>query len=237
MSPTTSPWKVANSSGILELLGFIQGWWNIVWLIQIQFLGATMICFNGTGISQTWHIGSCSSSSWNSPLWTLEVFPIFEPALPVRFCESLKIIYCNPTRGIFLVTPLKINLQPKNEGLVQIIFLFKQVIFRFYMNFPGCKIAFCLFSYVLTEKLGLLLFCFWPSFLFRHLSAGRFWEGWVELKNGGWVRDSQNGFFGGIQWPKARGWGLFLGGEGGGCSAKCSKNCMFVITVVFPMDQ
>ena len=27
-------------------------------------------------------------------------------------------------------TPLKINMEPKNEGLVQMIFLFKQVMFR-----------------------------------------------------------------------------------------------------------
>ena len=34
--------------------------------------------------------------------------------------------------------PLKINMGPKYEGLVQMIFLFKQVIFRFHVNFPGC---------------------------------------------------------------------------------------------------
>ena len=36
-------------------------------------------------------------------------------------------------------TPWKINMEPKNEGLVQMIFLFKQVIFRFHVNFPGCR--------------------------------------------------------------------------------------------------
>ena len=37
--------------------------------------------------------------------------------------------------------PLKINMEPKNEGLKRLfsfIFLFKQVIFRFHVNFPGC---------------------------------------------------------------------------------------------------
>ena len=37
-------------------------------------------------------------------------------------------------------TPLKINMEPKNEGLVQMIFLFKQVMFRCKMFiFLGCR--------------------------------------------------------------------------------------------------
>ena len=40
-------------------------------------------------------------------------------------------------------TPLKINiLNPKSRGLVQMIFFFKQVIFRFHVNFLGCTLVF-----------------------------------------------------------------------------------------------
>ena len=36
-------------------------------------------------------------------------------------------------------TPLKINMEHNSEGLVQMIFLGKWVIFMFHLNFPGCK--------------------------------------------------------------------------------------------------
>ena len=34
--------------------------------------------------------------------------------------------------------PWKINVEPKNGGLVQMMFLFNWVIFKFHVNFPGC---------------------------------------------------------------------------------------------------
>ena len=38
-------------------------------------------------------------------------------------------------------TPEHEHFEPRNEGLVQMIFLFKQVIFRFHVNFPGSKLT------------------------------------------------------------------------------------------------
>ena len=43
---------------------------------------------------------------------------------------------CLTSRG-----PLEINMYPENESLVQILFLSKQVIFRFHVHFPGCLIC------------------------------------------------------------------------------------------------
>ena len=37
-------------------------------------------------------------------------------------------------------TPLKINMEAKNQGLED-DFSFKQVIFRFYVKFPGCRFS------------------------------------------------------------------------------------------------
>lgn len=55
MSRTTSPWKVASRKGILELLGFIQGWCKHVCLIHIQFPQWYHSC---AGSCQTWQIGT-----------------------------------------------------------------------------------------------------------------------------------------------------------------------------------
>ena len=43
----------------------------------------------------------------------------------------------NTTGGTYYT--LKIHMEPENEGLVQMIFLFKQVIFRFHVSFQGCN--------------------------------------------------------------------------------------------------
>ena len=37
------------------------------------------------------------------------------------------------------ITPPKTNMEPKNGGLVQMIFLFKGVIFQFHVSFRGSK--------------------------------------------------------------------------------------------------
>ena len=40
-----------------------------------------------------------------------------------------------------LGTPWKIHMEPKNGGLVEMIFLFNQVIFKVHDNFPGCSVG------------------------------------------------------------------------------------------------
>ena len=71
---------------------------------------------------------------------------------------------------IFLIvkrwTPRKINMEQNNEGLVQIIFLSKWMICRFYVNLPGWSSSFrsffCFFSYTsgkLTWLAGFFLPC------------------------------------------------------------------------------
>ena len=37
------------------------------------------------------------------------------------------------------LTPWKINMEPENDGLVQMIFLCNWVVFRFHVNLPGCS--------------------------------------------------------------------------------------------------
>ena len=44
-------------------------------------------------------------------------------------CQIMLVVFCG--------TPPKINMKPEKKGLVQMIFLFKQVVFRFHLNFPG----------------------------------------------------------------------------------------------------
>ena len=41
-------------------------------------------------------------------------------------------------------TPWKINMEPENHGLVQMIFVFNWVIFRFRVNLPGCTAIYAL---------------------------------------------------------------------------------------------
>ena len=71
--------------------------------------------------------------------------------------DSWLVIFCNPSFSILVETfdflwkissknlcekigtPLKFNMEPENDGLESMIFLFQGCILRFHVNLPGCS--------------------------------------------------------------------------------------------------
>ncbi len=59
--------------------------------------------------------------------------------IDIGWMNSCYFFLISDKRRFLMTTPRKTNMEPPNEGLVQMIFLFHWVIFSFHVNFPGCK--------------------------------------------------------------------------------------------------
>ena len=70
-------------------------------------------------------------------------------------------VYIHPGGCVYIYIPLKINMEPQNGGLVQMIFLFNWVIFRFQpFILRGVVIFSCMFvgqGYIFVPLIDLLL--------------------------------------------------------------------------------
>ena len=82
---------------------------------------------------------------------------------------------------MFMVTPLKINMEPKN-GIMEVwkmSFLFNWVIFGFYVNFQECNVG----KYAIPVP-WMLWDIFWGS-------LSLFWFLWVRSKQHEWRLDTK----------------------------------------------